>query len=804
MNLIRQNWKQKALHQAWLCVLVSALYIIAAWLCLNFCPHEYIATVWLPSGVAVVAFTVYGRCSLPGIFLGCFATNTYALTLLGKADIPGLLPLIGMTLLGVVQAGICGHAFREQLQSESDTITRNNLARIILICGAACAMTATAAAAVSAIYLDGSNFKLNILNIVISILGNFWGVFLGLILVCTVLFKVKTTRWWSAHATLYLAIVALAPIIGMVSPAAVIRTAGPMVVFLALFLVVPRIKKAVLGPLSIVSAMIVMSSLTGADSPALTKSFISVIGILLTLYTTLYVLRDAGILKMPRIRCDLPVQFTIQSMSGVALACLLLGAISAWRDERHLSDTRDKEFRNIRARLDAKRAELTASVYFLQELLFMFPRKLHEESNNRIIAQAIEMAQGRWLKYGATLEFYGMSELIPPVSETLATTLFSRKTTIINSEAFELRDHMWIYKSTAGRENYTTEIRVQIKPSRFCDAALEDFKTQVSVKVIDNKTGRNVHESDVNRRYPTHFAGVYRDFIFWGNEHTIRVVWPDVKTPWSFLRRPTTWWFIGGFAGNYIILLMWIQRVRIAEVGVKLKQALKVRERFVASVSHELRTPLGGVINSAELLQENIFGSLTSDQERRVKRILSCANHLEALIGNILDITRIDSGKLQLVYEPCGVHGFAEEVTENIEHLARQKRISVEFDFEYPDVLIMADRSRLLQVLVNLMTNAIRFTPEGGRCGIKQRANDDMVEIDVWDTGIGIDVCEQELIFDRFFQVDQSLSRSTSGVGIGLNLVKELIALMHGRIEVVSEIGKGSHFILRLPRVLTV
>ena len=230
----------------------------------------------------------------------------------------------------------------------------------------------------------------------------------------------------------------------------------------------------------------------------------------------------------------------------------------------------------------------------------------------------------------------------------------------------------------------------------------------------------------------------------------------------------------------------------------EVERANSLKTEFLASMSHELRTPLHTIIGFSELLGEQLEGPLTEKQQRFVGHILQDARHLLELINEVLDISKIESGRLELKRESFDFNACVEEVMAGMRHHAGTKHIILENKNSF-DQALYADRVRLKEILYNLLNNALKFTPEGGRVWVEAGREDDTLQISVCDTGIGISEKEQPSIFEKFYQVGDITGGVREGTGLGLPITKHLIELHGGTISVTSQPGKGSSFRLVLP-----
>ncbi len=231
----------------------------------------------------------------------------------------------------------------------------------------------------------------------------------------------------------------------------------------------------------------------------------------------------------------------------------------------------------------------------------------------------------------------------------------------------------------------------------------------------------------------------------------------------------------------------------LASTNMQLQEASQAKSSFLANMSHELRTPLNSIIGFSEVLSEKTFGELNEKQAKYVNNIHVSGKHLLALINDILDLSKVEAGKIELKIEELSLKEIVEECYALVKSLASKKNIWLEIKIE--DILIInVDPVRFKQIMYNLLSNAIKFTPEGGRVDIGAKPVNEMVQISVHDTGIGIAKENYEKVFEEFKQIDSSYSKQYQGTGLGLPLTKKLVELHGGKIWLESELGKGSVF----------
>lgn len=229
----------------------------------------------------------------------------------------------------------------------------------------------------------------------------------------------------------------------------------------------------------------------------------------------------------------------------------------------------------------------------------------------------------------------------------------------------------------------------------------------------------------------------------------------------------------------------------------EVERATQMKSKFLASMSHELRTPLNAIVGFSDLLAEGTPGQLNDKQKRFVNHIKQGSTHLLQLINDILDLSKIEAGQLELRTEEFLVRDALPEVLSTIQPLAMTKNIRVEQKVE-SNSLVRSDRVRFKQILYNLLSNAVKFTPKDGLVSIECIDAQDFVRVSVTDTGIGIRPEDQKVVFEEFRQIEGSADRAQEGTGLGLAITKRLVEQQGGQISVESELGKGSRFTFTL------
>ncbi|MEJ5247050.1 MAG: ATP-binding protein [Caldilinea sp.] len=246
------------------------------------------------------------------------------------------------------------------------------------------------------------------------------------------------------------------------------------------------------------------------------------------------------------------------------------------------------------------------------------------------------------------------------------------------------------------------------------------------------------------------------------------------------------------------------QQQRIAELEAAnrdLENASRIKDDLLSTIGHELRTPLNAMLSLVHILQEQLDGVLTERQRESFRVIEASGQHLLELINEILDLSKLQAGKMRLKIESVEVEPLCAEVIDLVRRLAEQKRLQISVQRDERVGAIQADRLRVKQILVNLLSNAVKFTPEGGSVGVEilGAPEREQVQFVVWDTGVGIAEEDMPLLFKPFVQIDNELSQQNVGSGLGLALSQRLARQHGGDILVESKPGVGSRFTLELP-----
>ena len=228
----------------------------------------------------------------------------------------------------------------------------------------------------------------------------------------------------------------------------------------------------------------------------------------------------------------------------------------------------------------------------------------------------------------------------------------------------------------------------------------------------------------------------------------------------------------------------------------ELETASRHKSEFLANMSHELRTPLNAIIGFSQVLRQRLFGEINEKQDEYLDDILSSGNHLLSLINDVLDLSKVEAGQVELEVAPFSLREALERGVVMVRERAVKNGVQLSLELA-PDVdVVRGDERRLRQVVFNLLSNAVKFTPAGGSVTVTTARVDGEVHVSVTDTGPGIALADQERIFDEFQQTDVGVQHG-EGTGLGLALSKRLVELHGGRIWVESEPGRGSRFVVR-------
>jgi signal transduction histidine kinase len=238
--------------------------------------------------------------------------------------------------------------------------------------------------------------------------------------------------------------------------------------------------------------------------------------------------------------------------------------------------------------------------------------------------------------------------------------------------------------------------------------------------------------------------------------------------------------------------------IELEQVNERLKELDHLKSMFLASMSHELRTPLNSIIGFTGILLQGISGALSDEQKKQLTMVKGSGQHLLDLINDLLDVSKIEAGKVEVFVKEFALAAVANEVTAAISPAANKKKLNVVTKLQ-DEIVLLSDRRRIKQVLMNLVSNAVKFTDQGQVTITGKRLDNDQVEFEVTDTGIGMKQEDIQRLFQPFQQVGESLAKEHGGTGLGLYLCRKIVDLLHGEIRAESEYGTGSTFTVTLP-----
>jgi len=251
---------------------------------------------------------------------------------------------------------------------------------------------------------------------------------------------------------------------------------------------------------------------------------------------------------------------------------------------------------------------------------------------------------------------------------------------------------------------------------------------------------------------------------------------------------------LGTLAGNLNRM-----SVELGRLYGEVEAASRHKSEFLANMSHELRTPLNAIIGFSEVLLERMFGELNPKQEEYLNDVLASGRHLLSLINDILDLSKVEAGKMELELSAFNLPASLEGCLSLVRERATRHGIGLALTVDGRVGEVIADERKVRQVVLNLLSNAVKFTPEGGKVAVDLSQGEGEVAIAVSDTGVGIALEDQAAVFEEFRQVGSDRARKNEGTGLGLALARKFVELHGGRIWLTSEVGKGSTFTFTLP-----
>jgi signal transduction histidine kinase len=276
----------------------------------------------------------------------------------------------------------------------------------------------------------------------------------------------------------------------------------------------------------------------------------------------------------------------------------------------------------------------------------------------------------------------------------------------------------------------------------------------------------------------------------------VLAIWRDEVRPFS--ERDAQ--LVTSFADQAVIAIENVRLFReIQDKSRQLEIANQHKSEFLANMSHELRTPLNAIIGFSEVLLERMFGELNEKQDDYLKDIHSSGKHLLSLINDILDLSKIEAGRMELDVETFDVPAALDNALTVVRERAQRHGIALSLQVEPEVGTAHADERKFKQILLNLLTNAVKFTPDGGKVDVHVELVDGVLQVAVADSGIGIAPEDQAAVFEEFKQVGRHYTNKQEGTGLGLTLTKRFVELHGGSLTLQSQPGKGSTFTFTLP-----
>ncbi len=406
----------------------------------------------------------------------------------------------------------------------------------------------------------------------------------------------------------------------------------------------------------------------------------------------------------------------------------------------------------------------------------------------------VQFNRSRVAEHRSRQERDRLNVMLENVSDPILVTDEASNIILMNPEA----DRLFVLAKDTDPESLSSKM-VQANDTKFTsiisDFALQGKRRRVErVDLIDPDTGRSLP------------AEVHSSKILNARGETTAIV--------SVLHDLTQFSENQRLAGELRTLNEQLEdRIRLATIQLEernkqlewqsseLEKASRLKSEFLAAMSHELRTPLNVIIGYTSLMRERIYGDLSDAQDDTLQKVHITSQHLLALINDVLDLSKIEAGKMPLHLEQVDLHALIADLSETIMPMVRKKQLVYENVISADVPPITTDRTKLKQILLNLLSNAIKFTPKG-TVRVEASVIEDRVRITVTDTGIGIKPEHLEVIFDDFRQLDQSHTREYGGTGLGLSITRNLLALLGGYVNVDSDYGDGSRFTVTLPTKL--
>ncbi|APH18244.1 sensory box protein [Clostridium botulinum] len=341
------------------------------------------------------------------------------------------------------------------------------------------------------------------------------------------------------------------------------------------------------------------------------------------------------------------------------------------------------------------------------------------------------------------------------------------------------------------------------------------FANERLKQMLGYKKEYNFEDIDIKSLIPEDQYNIVKDQLknlYSGSEDIVKFQHNVINNKGKTIQNTSTYVIYDGIPTIFSILHDVTSKIQVEKLEQDVKKNIellnesreynKLITEFLSNISHELKTPLNVIFTAVQLLGFYEEDCNNEKQDKYLKLIKQNCYRLMKLINNLLDTTKLDSGYLKLNLVNYNIVNLIEEITLSVTSYAESKGINIIFDTNVEEKIIAVDTDKIERIILNLLSNSIKFTNPGGNIFVNVKDSGENVYIHVKDTGVGIPSDKLESIFERFFQVDKTLKKNKEGTGIGLHLVKSFVEMHNGTVTIKSELGKGTEFIIKLPAVV--
>ncbi|KEI82948.1 PAS domain-containing sensor histidine kinase [Clostridium botulinum] len=341
------------------------------------------------------------------------------------------------------------------------------------------------------------------------------------------------------------------------------------------------------------------------------------------------------------------------------------------------------------------------------------------------------------------------------------------------------------------------------------------FANERLKQMLGYKKEYNFEDIDIKSLIPKDEYNIIKnklENLYHGSENVVRFQHNVINNKEKTIQNTSTYVIYDGIPTIFSILHDVTSKIQVEKLEQDVKKNIellnesreynKLITEFLSNISHELKTPLNVIFTAVQLLGFYEEDCNNEKQDKYLKLIKQNCYRLMKLINNLLDTTKLDSGYLKLNLVNYNIVNLIEEITLSVTSYAESKGINIIFDTNVEEKVIAVDTDKIERIILNLLSNSIKFTNAGGNIFVNVKDSGENVYIHVKDTGVGIPSDKLESIFERFFQVDKTLKKNKEGTGIGLHLVKSFVEMHNGTVNIKSELGKGTEFIIKLPAVV--